>query len=250
MQLQELIDGFLDHCTIFTAVIALITVVFGLLGVLINVVSFFGLSVENISLLRIHSLNTYPLVHDGFLPFVLGLASILVLMPKFERRYGTLCTIALFFGFLEVIPAGFYLLICYLFNSSTVYAGCGGWLFSFLTMYLLNLFDNLHPKLMTLSQNVRIGIAFAAPLLMLPLDFSTSFFLHIAAVATSVVFSLSFLDFLIPKVHWLVTIETKLSRFIDNVPNYVSVSEAVHYQRAGGLPVHMQDVNVPSGDVV
>ncbi|EPX72954.1 rhomboid family protease [Schizosaccharomyces octosporus yFS286] len=234
---QQFVDLLLTKTPLFTVVVALITFVCGILNIFLPVTSFFGLSVTNITLFRFHTLNTYPLVHHGFLTFLFGLAGIFFLMPRFERRYGTLCTIAMFFGFLEAIPGIAFLIACYVSKSDTVFVGISGWTFSLLTMYLMNLFYDLHPKVLALPQLVRMVLAIAAPMLILPFDFSESVVLHITAVILSIIFSLAYIDILVPRAGFLVWVETKLSRVVDAIPNYISVTEAAYYQ-GDALPLH------------
>ncbi|EPY52459.1 rhomboid family protease [Schizosaccharomyces cryophilus OY26] len=244
---QQFINILITKTPLFTVSVALVTFVCGVLNVFLPVTSFFGLSLKNITQFRLHTLNTYPLVHHGFLTFVFGLIGIFFLMPRFEKRYGTICTIAMFFGFLEVIPGIAFLFACYVSDSNTVFVGISGWTFSLLTMYLMNLFYDLHPKILALPQLVRMVLAIAAPFLILPFDFSESIILHLTAVVLSIIFSLAYMDFLLPPARFLVWIETKLSRVVDAIPNYISVTEASYYQ-GDALPV--QDLGSNSAGIV
>ena len=46
----------------------------------------------------VYRLNTYPLIHLGFLHALLNTLALVPLMERFEAEHGTLLTAAMFFG--------------------------------------------------------------------------------------------------------------------------------------------------------
>lgn len=48
--------------------------------------------------LAVYRLNTFPLIHMGFFHAFLNLLALTPLMERFEGEYGTLTSLALFFG--------------------------------------------------------------------------------------------------------------------------------------------------------
>lgn len=101
---------------------------------------------------------------------------------------------------------------------------------------------------MNLPQVVRMALALVAPVLGLPLDFSITIVLHLTAVVISIIFSFAYMDFFLPRGGFLVWVETKFSKIIDAIPNYISVTEAAYYQADGAIPI--QDLGSNSSGIV
>ena len=55
-------------------------------------------ALENLRLLAVYRLNTFPLIHMGFFHAFLNILALTPLMERFEGEYGTLTSLALFFG--------------------------------------------------------------------------------------------------------------------------------------------------------
>lgn len=58
-----------------------------------------------------YRLNTYPLVHNGFLHMFMNTLCLVPLLERFESEWGTLNCLALWLGPLSTIPAGLYILM-------------------------------------------------------------------------------------------------------------------------------------------
>jgi len=57
----------------------------------------------------VHRLNTYPLIHTGWIHALLNVIAVTPLLERFEREVGTLKTTLLIAGPLVTFPAGLYL---------------------------------------------------------------------------------------------------------------------------------------------
>ncbi|KAG8529191.1 uncharacterized protein KY384_005826 [Bacidia gigantensis] len=92
---------------LFTRITLLLIVIFWILELQSawDVASWGALIPQEMNLGTMYRLNTYPLIHIGFLHFLLNTLSIVPLLERFEAEHGTLLTAAFFGGPIKAFRA-------------------------------------------------------------------------------------------------------------------------------------------------
>ncbi|KAA8897072.1 hypothetical protein FN846DRAFT_783406 [Sphaerosporella brunnea] len=94
-----------------------------------------ALDPKKMDLTQMHRLNTYFLVHSGFLHALLNLIALTPLLERFEREVGTLKATLLIAGPLVTFPGGLYLGIeMGLLRGTTAVVGASALVFTFLAI--------------------------------------------------------------------------------------------------------------------
>ncbi|KAI1996579.1 Glycosyl phosphatidyl inositol protein transamidase complex subunit [Ophidiomyces ophidiicola] len=183
----------------------------------------------------VHRLNTYPLVHQGFIHMFLNVLALTPLLERFEAEHGTLTSLALFFGPLSTLPGGLYILFeRYVFRGDVAILGSSIWIFLLLGSEAMKTYkSNPHFSLGTYQiptwTTPLIAIVFVYALVA-----NTSFLGHLCGVSVGYVLGLGYLKILFPPEKILRWFEGKLN-LLGILPHYVSVDQKT-YGRYGILP--------------
>ncbi|KAK0764583.1 hypothetical protein N5P37_002049 [Trichoderma harzianum] len=182
-----------------------------------------------------YRLNTFPLIHLNFLHAVLNVVALTPLMERFESEYGTLTTLALFFGPLTTIPAILYLFIeIAILRANHAVMGASMWVFLLLGMEAIRTYKQ-NPYLVIGTYQLP---TWTTPLLMIvvvaALLPSTSLLGHLCGVGVGYIAGLGYVKLLAPPEWALRWIESRLN-LLAILPHYVSVDQKT-YGRFGVLP--------------
>ncbi|KAI1936070.1 Glycosyl phosphatidyl inositol protein transamidase complex subunit [Ophidiomyces ophidiicola] len=176
----------------------------------------------------VHRLNTYPLVHQGFIHMFLNVLALTPLLERFEAEHGTLTSLALFFGPLSTLPGGLYILFeRYVFRGDVAILGCSIWIFLLLGSEAMKTYkSNPHFSLGTYQiptwTTPLIAIVFVYALVA-----NTSFLGHLCGVSVGYVLGLGYLKILFPPEKILRWFEGKLN-LLGILPHYVSVDQKTY----------------------
>ncbi|EAS36353.3 rhomboid protein 2 [Coccidioides immitis RS] len=194
-----------------------------------------ALKPSEVSLMSMHRLNTYPIVHQGFIHAFLNILALTPLLERFEAEYGTLTSLAMFFGPLSTFPGGLYILVekC-IFRQDTAILGSSIWVFLLLASEAMKTYaSNPHFSLGTYKiptwATPLIGTIFVSALIP-----NTSFVGHLCGIAVGYALGLGYLKILFPPEKILRWVESKLN-LLGILPHYVSVDQKT-YGRYGILP--------------
>ncbi|KAH0493325.1 hypothetical protein MKX07_006862 [Trichoderma sp. CBMAI-0711] len=190
---------------------------------------------DKISFATGYRLNTFPLVHLNFFHAVLNAVALAPLMERFESEYGTLTTLALFFGPLTTIPAVLYLFIeIAILRANHAVMGASMWVFLLLGMEAIRTYKS-NPYLVIGTYHLP---TWTTPLLMIvvvaALVPNTSLLGHLCGVAVGYVAGLGYVKLLAPPEWALRWIESRLN-LLAILPHYISVDQKT-YGRFGVLP--------------
>ncbi|CAJ2508827.1 Uu.00g138530.m01.CDS01 [Anthostomella pinea] len=190
---------------------------------------------NEINIKTMYRVNTFPLIHRNFIHAILNILALTPLLERFETEFGTLTSLALFFGPLTTIPAIAYVLFERLVTGgNTAVMGASLWVFLLLGMEAVRTYKN-NPYLVVGTHHVPTWIT---PLVMVfvveALIPNTSFMGHLCGVVTGYLFGLGYLKFLSPPEKVLRWLEGRLN-LLGRLPHYVSVDQKT-YGRFGVLP--------------
>jgi len=190
---------------------------------------------DEINIFTMYRLNTFPLLHLNFFHALFNTLALTPLMERFEAEFGTLTSLALFFGPLTMIPAFGYIFIeRIVMGGNTAVMGASMWVFFLLGMEGIRTYKT-NPHLVIATYNIPTWIT---PLVMVlvvqALVPGTSFIGHLCGVGTGYLFGLGFLKFVAPPEWVLRWIESKLN-LLGRLPHYVSIDQKT-YGRFGVLP--------------
>ncbi|EGD84884.1 hypothetical protein H112_08601 [Trichophyton rubrum D6] len=183
-----------------------------------------------------YRINTYPIVHAGFLHAFLNIIAVTPLLEKFEAEHGTLTSLAMFLGPLSTLPAGIYVVLSrFVFRSNMPVLGSSSWFFLLLGSEAIKRFQT-HPHISWGKYQIpswTFPLILNAVFSVLP---NTSFMGHTCCIAVGYLLGLGYLKFLFPPEKVLRWIETKLN-LLGRLPHYVSVDQKT-YGRYGILPTN------------
>ncbi|KAL3426168.1 rhomboid protein 2 [Phlyctema vagabunda] len=190
---------------------------------------------KEIGITSMYRTNTFPLVHAGFLHTLFNLVAVTPLLERFEAEYGTLTTLALFFGPLSTIPAILYTIIERgLLGMNTTVLGASTWVFTLLAMEAIKTYKT-NPNFTLGTTQIPTWIT---PLVLVlftsVLIPHTSFLGHVCGLLVGYGWGLGYLKFLAPPEKILRWIEGKMN-LLGRLPHYVSVDQKT-YGRYGVLP--------------
>ncbi|KAF2814262.1 uncharacterized protein BDZ99DRAFT_459967 [Mytilinidion resinicola] len=190
---------------------------------------------KEIGLASLYRLNTFPLMHLGFVHLIFNVLALTPLLERFEAENGTLPTLLLFTGPFGLIPGALYTLLERgVFRSNTTIMGASIWVFLLLSSEAM--------KTHKANPNFSIGPykipTWTTPLiLILVISFlvpNTSFLGHLCGAGLGYLWGLNYIKFLVPPEKILRWIEAKLN-LLGRLPHYVSVDQKT-YGRYGVLP--------------
>ncbi|OTA99945.1 hypothetical protein M426DRAFT_324683 [Hypoxylon sp. CI-4A] len=190
---------------------------------------------DEFGITTMYRMNTFPLIHLNIFHAFFNIISLTPLLERFETEFGTLTSLALFFGPLTTIPALLYILIeKFIFRGNTAVMGASIWVFLLLGMEAIRTYKT-NPHLVIGTHHVP---TWTTPLLLVlvieALIPNTSLLGHLCGVGTGYLFGLGYLKFLSPPEKALRWIEGRLN-LLGRLPHYVSVDQKT-YGRFGVLP--------------
>lgn len=191
---------------------------------------------DQVSIFAAYRLSTFPLVHLNFLHALFNVLALTPLMERFEGEYGTLTTVALFFGPLTTIPGVLYVLIeRMILRGNNAVIGASVWVFLLLGMEAIRTFKT-NPYLVIGTHHIP---TWTMPLLMMlvvgALVPRTSLLGHLCGIIVGYVAGLGYVKYLAPPEWALRWIESRLN-LLAILPHYVSIDQKT-YGRFGVLPL-------------
>ncbi|RDW73884.1 rhomboid protein 2 [Coleophoma crateriformis] len=194
----------------------------------------------------VYRTNTFPLVHASFLHALFNIVALTPLLERFEAEYGTLTTVALFFGPLSTIPALLYTLVERgLLGMNTTVLGASIWVFTLLAMEAVKTFKTNPYFILGTTQIPTWITPMVLVLFTSVLVPHTSFLGHICGLIVGYGWGLGYLKFLAPPEKILRWIEGKMN-LLGRLPHYVSVDQKT-YGRYGVLPTASASVGADNG---
>lgn len=229
--------SYLSRLPLFTRIISLLLVVAWVASFqsVWDLRQLFSLIPDQVNIAEAHRLTTFPLIHLNAIHLVLNIVSLVPLMERFEGEYGTLTTLALFFGPLTQIPAVLYVLIERLvFHNNNPIMGASLWVFMLLAMESIRTYKT-NPKFIIGSYYIP---TWTTPLIMClviaALVPHTSLLGHLCGVGVGYIAGFGYVKFLAPPERILRWIESRLN-LLSILPHYVSIDQKT-YGRFGVLP--------------
>lgn len=222
---------------LFTRAVLLIIVAFWLLELqsVWNVVNWGALIPDETTLASLYRLNTYPVIHSGFLHALLNALALTPLLERFEAEHGTLTALLLFVGPLSTFPGALYLLVeKFILSKNTPVIGASVWVFLLLSSESIRTFRaNPYFNIGTLRIPTWTSPLFVSFVVAVLLS-NTSFLGHICGIIFGYLLGLGYLKVFVPPEKILRWIEGKLN-LLGRLPHYVSVDQKTH-GRYGVLP--------------
>ncbi|KAI1332227.1 rhomboid family protein [Xylariaceae sp. FL0255] len=190
---------------------------------------------NELALTTMYRVNTFPLIHRNTIHTLLNILALTPLLERFETEFGTLTSLALFFGPLTTLPALVYVFLeRVVLRGNVAVMGASLWVFLLLGMEAVRTYRT-NPYLVIGTHHVP---TWTTPLLMVlvveALIPGTSFLGHLCGVGTGYLFGLGYLKFAAPPEKVLRWIESRLN-LLGRLPHYVSVDQKT-YGRFGVLP--------------
>ncbi|KAI1809157.1 rhomboid family protein [Poronia punctata] len=229
--------SYLFRLPLFTRAMLIVMVAFGLAGLQtsFDIQQWGALIPKEMNITTMYRINTFPLIHRNLLHTLFNILALAPLLERFETEFGTLTSLALFFGPLTTIPALVYVVIeLFVLKNNTAVMGASIWVFLLLGMEGVRTYKT-NPYLVIGTHHVP---TWTTPLLMVlvveALIPGTSFVGHLCGVSTGYLFGLGYLKFLAPPEWALRWIESRLN-LLGRLPHYISVDQKT-YGRFGVLP--------------
>ncbi|THZ88298.1 hypothetical protein D6C84_00973 [Aureobasidium pullulans] len=197
------------------------------------------------NLQSMYRLNTFPLLHVGFIHMIVNIFALTPLLERFEAENGSLPTLLLFTGPFGLLPGGSYTLIeKFIFHANTAVQGASVWVFLLLASESIKTFKQ-NPNFALGPYNIPTWtIPLILNLFVAVLVPNTSFLGHLCGLAVGYLWGLGFVKFLVPNEKILRWIEGKLN-LLGRLPHYVSVDQKT-YGRYGVLPTTATPRPVPT----
>ncbi|KAH8156379.1 hypothetical protein CIB48_g11868 [Xylaria polymorpha] len=213
--------SYLFRLPLFTRAMLVIMIVFGLVGLQAawDIRQWGALIPDELGITTMYRVNTFPLIHQNLLHAVFNILALAPLLERFETEFGTLTSLALFFG-LYVLVERFVL------KGNVAVMGASYW-------------DTSCPTWTTPLFMVLVVEA------LIP---GTSFLGHLCGVGTGYLFGLGYLKFLAPPEWILREIEGRLN-LLGRLPHYVSVDQKT-YGRFGVLPTNASSSNTTPMSII
>ncbi|KAI0503334.1 Gaa1-like protein [Xylaria bambusicola] len=231
--------SYLLRLPLFTRAMIAIMIAFGLVGLqgAWNVREWGALIPRELNLTTMYRVNTFPLIHKSLLHTIFNILALTPLLERFETEFGTLTSLALFFGPLTTIPALVYVFFDrFVLGANHAVLGASLWVFLLLGMEGVRTYKT-NPYLVIGTYHVP---TWTTPLFMAvivqALVPGTSFVGHLCGVGTGYLFGLGYLKFLAPPEWILREIESRLN-LLGRLPHYVSIDQKT-YGRFGVLPTN------------
>lgn len=238
--------SYIFRLPLFTRIILLVIFVFWILELQSawNVVQWGALIPQKVNFGTLYRLNTYPLIHLGFLHAFLNTLALVPLLERFEAEHGTLLTGAMLFGPLSSIPAGAYLFIeRVILRGNSAVMGASIWVFVLIGAEGIKTFK-ANPYFSISTYKIP---TWTTPLVVLlfvtALVPNTSFLGHLCSIGAGYLYGLGYLKILAPPEKILRWIEGKLN-LLGRLPHYVSIDQKT-YGRYGVLPTTSSGPSMP-----
>ncbi|KAJ4291569.1 putative rhomboid protease [Collariella sp. IMI 366227] len=184
----------------------------------------------------VYRINTFPLIHLNAFHALMNVLALMPLLERFESEYGTLTSLALFFGPLTTVPAFIYVVAeKFVFGSNTAVMGASIWVFLLLAMEAIRAYK-VNPYFAVAGANIPTwSPPLMIVLLMAVLVPSSSALGHFAGLIVGYICGLGYVKYLAPPEWALRWIEGKLN-LLGRLPHYVSIDQKT-YGRFGVLPM-------------
>ncbi|KAK3941173.1 putative rhomboid protein 2 protein [Diplogelasinospora grovesii] len=194
-----------------------------------------ALAPDELGITTLYRINTFPFIHLNGFHALLNILALTPLMERFESEYGTLTSLALFFGPLTTIPAFIYVAIEKLIlRGNTPVMGASIWVFLLLGMEAIRTYK-VNPYFVIASYNIPTWISpLVLVLVVAALEPRSSLLGHLSGLAVGYFCGLGYLKWLAPPEKVLRFVEGKLN-LLGRLPHYVSVDQKT-YGRFGVLP--------------
>ncbi|KAL2134619.1 hypothetical protein VTI74DRAFT_11361 [Chaetomium olivicolor] len=191
---------------------------------------------DEIGFATLYRINTFPLIHLNAFHALMNVVALMPLLERFESEYGTLTSLALFFGPLTSLPAFIYIgAEKWVLGSNTAVMGASIWVFLLLAMEAVRA-SKVNPYFAIAGTNIP---TWTPPLIMVLLMAflvpSSSALGHFAGLVVGYIGGLGYVKYLAPPEWALRWIEGKLN-LLGRLPHYVSVDQKT-YGRFGVLPL-------------
>ncbi|KAG8424241.1 putative rhomboid protease [Metarhizium acridum] len=229
--------SYIFRLPLFTRAIIIAILVFWILSIpsLWDLHQWGSLIPDKVTFATAYRLSTFPLIHSSVVHAVLNVVALTPLMERFENEYGTLTSIALFFGPLTTVPALLYVVIeVGILRANNAVMGASIWVFLLLGMEAIRTYRS-NPHLVIGTYHIP---TWTTPLLMIfvvaVLIPNTSLLGHLCGVAVGYICGIGYLKFIAPPEWALRWIETRLN-LLAVLPHYVSIDQKT-YGRFGVLP--------------
>ncbi|KAI0016362.1 Gaa1-like protein [Xylariomycetidae sp. FL0641] len=222
---------------LFTRAIILVIVAFWLASLpsIWDLQNWGALIPNELNIFTMYRINTFPLIHLNFFHALFNILALTPLLERFETEFGTLTSLALFFGPLTTIPAFVYVAIeRFVFGGNMAVMGASIWVFLLLGMEAIRTYKS-NPYLVVGTHQVPTWITPMVMILIVKaLMPSSSLMGHLCGVGTGYLFGLGYLKVLAPPEKALRWVEGRLN-LLGRLPHYVSVDQKT-YGRFGVLP--------------
>lgn len=225
--LQSALKGTRD-LPLFTLGITAAMSLFFLLSLVTPILSNFSLKPSDIPNFELSRLTTYPLIHASMLQFIISVGTFVPLCSRFEKKYGTLRSLAMFLGPFESVPGLLYCLVDGVFlRQDSAIVGCSGFVFTMISIEALQYRSKSSEVFIFAGRRVPVytvpffGLALTT--LLLP---NSSLLLHLAAIGMGFVFGSGRVDFLLLPLRVVNFIETRADVIFSKVPNYITAERA------------------------
>ncbi|ROW01800.1 hypothetical protein VPNG_07816 [Cytospora leucostoma] len=224
---------------LFTGLIVFITVATWVVGALLgskwDIQAWGALVPDEVGFATLYRTNTYPFVHLNFFHMIINVIAVTPFLERFESEFGTLTSLALFFGPFSTLPAALYMLFeKAILRSNNGVMGASVWFFLLLGAEAIRTYRT-NPHFTIATYNIPTWIT---PLLLAfvisALVPSTSLLGHLCGLIVGYASGLGYLKFLSPPEKALRWIEGTFS-LMQRLPRYVSVDQKT-YGRFGVLP--------------
>ncbi|KAI0906951.1 rhomboid family protein [Ustulina deusta] len=231
--------SYLLRLPLFTRAMIVVMVAFGLVGIqgAWNIREWGALIPRELNLTTMYRVNTFPLIHKSLLHTFFNILALAPLLERFETEFGTLTSLALFFGPLTTIPALVYVFLeRVVLGGNHAVLGASLWVFLLLGMEGVRTYKT-NPYLVIGTYHVPTWTTplFTAVVVQAIVP-GTSFLGHLCGAGTGYLFGLGYLKFLAPPEWILREIESRLN-LLGRLPHYVSVDQKT-YGRFGVLPTN------------
>lgn len=216
--------------SLFTIGISISMTIFFLMSSVTKIVDNFSLKPSDLPKFEMSRLTTYPLVHYSFLQYLLSLAAFIPLCERFERKYGTLRSLAMFLGPFESVPGLLYCLVNGVFlRHDTAIVGCSGFVFTMVAIESSQYAAKKNVNVIFAGRQVPvISLPFfllVATTILLP---GSSVSLHCASIAIGIVFGSGRVDFLLLPLKVVNFVESRVANVIKSrLPMYVTAEDAL-----------------------
>lgn len=190
---------------------------------------------DEVGFATLYRTNTFPFIHLNFFHMIMNVVAVTPLLERFESEYGTLTSLALFFGPFSTLPAALYILFeKVILRSNNGVMGASIWFFLLLSMEAVRTYrTNPHFTIGTYNIPTWTAPLFLA-IVISALVPSTSLLGHLCGLIVGYVCGLGYMRLLSPPEKVLRWIEGKLN-LLERLPRYVSVDQKT-YGRFGVLP--------------